>query len=326
MKRFLQISQFIQKTFALWVLLAAVAAFVWPEGFKWIGPWITWLLGIIMFGMGITLSPADFREVVRHPRAVAIGVVAHFVVMPGVAYALCRLLALPPEIAIGVILVGCCPSGTASNVMTYLARGNTALSVACSVVSTLLAPVLTPAIFYVLARHWINIDASGMFVSVLQVVLFPIALGLVVRVLLGKHTEAVAQYTPLLSVLAIVAIVAAVVALSRARLVETGLLIFAVVVLHNGLGYLFGYWAGRLLGLPYADNKAIAIEVGMQNSGLGVALAAVHFQANPMAAVPSAIFSFWHNISGPLLATYWARKAERQQAAAAVTQASAPAR
>ena len=313
MAGFQKISQFIQKTFALWVLLAAVAAFVWPAGFKWIGPWITWLLGIVMFGMGITLSTDDFREVARHPKAVIIGVVAQFVVMPGLAYLLSKGLNLPPEIAIGVILVGCCPGGTASNVMTYLARGNTALSVACTTASTLLAPLLTPAIFYLLAREWIDIDAGSMFISVLKVVLFPIALGLVAQMLLGARVKAVAEFTPLISVFAIVAIVAAVVAASQSRIAETGLLIFAVVMLHNGLGYLLGYWAARLMGLSHADNKAIAIEVGMQNSGLGAALAAVHFKASPVAAVPSAIFSFWHNISGPLLATYWARKETRAQ-------------
>ena len=315
MQTFIKFSQFIQKTFALWVLLAAAAAFFWPEGFRWIGPWITWLLGIVMFGMGVTLTLGDFKEVLRHPKAVLIGVVAQFVIMPGLAYALSRGLNLPPEVAVGVILVGCCPGGTASNVMTYLARGNTALSVACTSVSTLLAPLLTPAIFYLLASQWIDIDAGNMFISVLKVVLFPIVLGLVVRALLGQRVSAVTPFTPLISVIAIVAIVAAVVAASKARIVDTGLLIFAVVVLHNGLGYLLGYWAARLAGLNHADNKAIAIEVGMQNSGLGAALAALHFKANPVAAVPSAIFSFWHNISGPLLATWWARQSERAEAA-----------
>ena len=313
MSGFQRVSPFIQKTFALWIVIFSAAAFFWPSGFKWVGPWIPWLLGVAMFGMGVTLTPADFRAIVRHPKAVGIGVVAHFVVMPGVAYALCKLMSLPPDVAIGVILVGCCPSGTASNVMVYLARGNTALAVACASVSTLLAPILTPAMFYLLAHEWLHIQASGMFISVLEVVLLPVVLGLIVHAALGKRVHAVTAYTPLVSVVAIVIIVAAVVAGSKARIVETGLLIFVVVALHNGLGYLFGYWAGRLLRLPRPDNKAIAFEVGMQNSGLGVALAAIHFKANPIAAVPSAIFSFWHNISGPLLATYWARKDEKQR-------------
>lgn len=307
---------FVQKTFALWVLVAAVLAFFFPAGFKWIGPYIPWLLGIIMFGMGITLSLSDFSEVARHPKGVIVGVLAQFVVMPGLAYVLSKLLDLPSEIAVGVILVGCCPGGTASNVMTYLAKGNTALSVACTSVSTLLAPFLTPAIFYLLAHEYIAVNAASMFVSVLQVVLFPIVLGVVARAIFGVKIHSVSHLMPVLSVVAIVAIVAAVVAGSRDRIADTGLLIFAVVVLHNGLGYLLGFWAARLLGLNYADEKAIAIEVGMQNSGLGVALAAQHFAANPVAAVPSAIFSFWHNISGPLLATYWSRRVSASGAAA----------
>lgn len=303
-----KLAGFIQKTFALWVLVVAVLAFFFPAAFKWIGPYIPWLLGVVMFGMGITLSLSDFSEVVRRPKGVVIGVLAQFIVMPGLAYALCKLMKLPPEIAVGVILVGCCPGGTASNVMTYLAKGNTALSVACTSVSTLLAPFLTPGIFYLLAHEYINVDAGAMFISVLQVVLFPIVLGVIVRALFGRKTDSVAATMPVVSVLAIVAIVAAVVAGSRDKIAETGLLIFAVVVLHNGLGYALGFWAARLFGLNYADDKAVAIEVGMQNSGLGVALATQQFAANPVAAVPSAIFSVWHNISGPLLATYWSRR------------------
>lgn len=306
-----KLSTFLQKTFAFWVLAAAVTAFFYPPAFVWIAPWITWLLGIIMFGMGITLSVDDFREVAKHPAAVGIGVIAHYIIMPGVAYALCKILRLPPEIAVGVLLVGCCPSGTASNVMTYLARGNTALSVACSLASTFLAPVLTPAIFYLLVSEWIHIDASSMFKSVLLVVLVPIVLGVAVQAMLGRQVKKIVTITPLLSVVAIVAIVGAVVGLSQEKIAQTGLLIFAVVVLHNAFGFLLGYAAGRLLGMSHFDCKAIALETGMQNSGLGAALAAVHFKTNPVAAVPSAIFSFWHNITGPLLATYWARQAER---------------
>lgn len=264
-----------------------------------------------MFGMGMTMTVDDFKGVLQSPKAVVIGVVAQFVVMPGLAYLLCQLFQLPPEIAIGVILVGCCPGGTASNVITYMAKGNTALSVACTSVSTILAPVLTPAIFYLLASQWIEINAMSMLGSILQVVLFPIILGLIVRSVLKQKVDAYIQVMPLISVIAIVAIVAAIIGGSKTQILESGLLILAVVALHNGLGYLLGFWASRLFKLPYADSKAIAIEVGMQNSGLGVALAAVHFAASPVTAVPSAIFSLWHNISGPALATYWASKANK---------------
>lgn len=311
MSTFLRFTQFIQKTFALWVVLFAGIALIVPEAFVWLKAYIIWMLGIIMFGMGMTMTVDDFKGVLHNPKAVVIGVVAQFMVMPGLAYLLCQLFQLPPAIAIGVILVGCCPGGTASNVITYMAKGNTALSVACTSVSTILAPVLTPAIFYLLASQWIEINAMSMLGSILQVVLFPIILGLIVRSVLKQKVETYIQVMPLISVLAIVAIVAAIIAGSKAQILESGLLILAVVALHNGLGYLLGFGASRLFKLPYADSKAIAIEVGMQNSGLGVALAAVHFAASPITAVPSAIFSLWHNISGPALATYWASKANQ---------------
>lgn len=265
-----------------------------------------------MLGMGMTMTVDDFKGVLQSPKAVLIGVVAQFVVMPGLAYVLCKLFNLPPEIAVGVILVGCCPGGTASNVITYMAKGNVALSVACTSVSTLLAPVLTPAIFYLLASQWLKIDAASMFISILQVVLLPIVIGLILRTWLKRQVESYIQVMPLVSVIAIVAIVAAIIGGSKAAILQSGLLILAVVILHNGLGYLLGFAAARFFKLPYADSKAIAVEVGMQNSGLGVALAAVHFAASPITAVPSTIFSLWHNISGPALATYWASKHKQE--------------
>lgn len=308
MTAFLRFTQFIQKTFALWVVLFAGIAMLLPDAFVWLKAYITWMLGIIMFGMGMTMTVNDFKGVLQSPKAVGIGVLAQFIVMPSLAYILCKLFQLPAEIAVGVILVGCCPGGTASNVITYMAKGNTALSVACTSVSTLLAPILTPAIFYLLASQWLKIDAASMFISILQVVLVPIILGLMTRSVLKQKVEQYIQVMPLISVVAIVAIVAAIIAGSKAAILQSGALILAVVILHNALGYLFGFWASRLFQLPYADSKAVAIEVGMQNSGLGVALAALHFAASPVTAVPSAIFSLWHNISGPALATYWASR------------------
>ncbi|MEC6391976.1 bile acid:sodium symporter family protein [Acinetobacter pittii] len=310
MAAFLRFTQFIQKTFALWVIIFAALALWQPEFFVWLKAYIPWILGIIMLGMGMTMTVDDFKGVLQSPKAVLIGVVAQFVVMPGLAFILCKLFNLPPEIAVGVILVGCCPGGTASNVITYMAKGNVALSVACTSVSTLLAPVLTPAIFYLLASQWLKIDAASMFISILQVVLLPIVVGLILRTWLKRQVESYIQVMPLVSVIAIVAIVAAIIGGSKAAILQSGLLILAVVILHNGLGYLLGFTAARFFKLPYADSKAIAIEVGMQNSGLGVALAAVHFAASPITAVPSAIFSLWHNISGPALATYWASRTE----------------
>lgn len=313
MAAFLRFTQFIQKTFALWVIVFAALALWQPELFVWLKAYIPWILGIIMLGMGMTMTVDDFKGVLQSPKAVLIGVVAQFVVMPGLAYVLCKLFNLPPEIAVGVILVGCCPGGTASNVITYMAKGNVALSVACTSVSTLLAPILTPAIFYLLASQWLKIDAASMFISILQVVLLPIVVGLILRTWFKRQVESYIQVMPLVSVIAIVAIVAAIIGGSKAAILQSGLLILAVVILHNGLGYLLGFTAARFFKLPYADSKAIAVEVGMQNSGLGVALAAVHFAASPITAVPSAIFSLWHNISGPALATYWASRKDRNE-------------
>ncbi|MDQ6575452.1 bile acid:sodium symporter family protein [Haemophilus parahaemolyticus] len=300
MQTLLKLTQFVSKTFALWAIVFAVLAFYFPSEFKIFAPYIPYLLGLVMFGMGITLTFNDFGEVAKHPKSVFIGVVGQFVIMPSIAFVLAKIFDLPPDLAVGVILVGSCPGGTSSNVMTYLAKGNTALSVACTTISTLISPLLTPTIFYVLASQWLDIDASAMFLSVLKMVLFPIFLGLVVRALFKKVIEQASQTMPLVSVISIVLILAAVVAVSKDKIVESGLLIFSVVVLHNCLGYLIGFFSAKLFKLNVVDSKAIAIEVGMQNSGLGAALAAAHF--NPIAAVPSALFSFWHNVSGPVLA------------------------
>lgn len=300
-----RLSRFVGNTFAIWVLLFAALAFFFPGGFRGIAPYIVPLLGLIMFGMGLTLSKADFIEVTRRPRDVLIGVLGQFIIMPGLAWLLATGLALPPEVAVGVILVGCCPGGTASNVMTFLARGDVALSVTVTSVTTLLAPFVTPALIYLLASKWLDVSAAAMFWSIVQVVLLPIALGVLAQALFKEKVKAAVSVLPLVSVAAIVAIVAAVVAGNQARIASSGLLIFAVVVLHNGLGLIIGYILARLCGMSVAKRKAISIEVGMQNSGLGVALATAHF--SPLAAVPSAIFSVWHNISGPLAATLFRR-------------------
>lgn len=307
MKALSALSRFVSKTFAIWVLAFAVLAYFNPAVFKPMVSLITPLLGLIMFGMGLTLMPGDFKAVLTRPTDVLIGIVGQFVIMPVLAYVLCLVLNLPPEIAVGVILVGCCPGGTASNVITYLARGDVALSVTITSCTTVLAPIVTPFLIWVFANQWIEINPAAMFWSICQIVLLPIALGVGVHALLGKRIEAATAALPLVSVTGIVMIVSAVVAASQPRLASTGLLIFAVVVLHNGLGLLFGYLLGRLFKLSPPKCKCLSIEIGMQNSGLGVALAAAHFAAMPLAAVPSAIFSFWHNISGPIVATIYHR-------------------
>ncbi len=305
MRALAALSRFVGNTFALWILLFALLAFYQPAWFLPLAKWIVPLLGLIMFGMGLTLKTEDFREVARRPLRVLIGVLAQFLIMPGVAWLLCQVLRLPPEVAVGVILVGCCPGGTASNVMTWFARGDLALSVAITAVTTLLAPLVTPALIWLLASAWLPVQFGALFMSILQVVLLPIALGLIAQRLLGVRVRHLVEVLPLVSVVSIVIIVAAVVAASQAKIAESGLLIMAVVVLHNGLGLALGYLAGKLFGMPLAQRKTLAIEVGMQNSGLGAALASAHF--SPLAAVPSALFSVWHNLSGSLLAALFRR-------------------
>lgn len=305
MKAIASLSAFVGKTFALWVILFAVLGFFLPDTFKQLTPYIVTLLGIIMFGMGLTLSLDDFREVAKRPVEVGIGVVSQFLIMPLVAVILTTVIPMSPEVAAGVILVGCCPGGTSSNVMTYLSKGDVALSVACTSVTTLAAPIVTPFLVWMFASQFLPVDAMAMFISIVKVILLPLALGFLLQKLLPGMVKAAVPALPLVSVTGIVLIVAAVVGASKAAIASSGLMIFAVVVLHNGIGYMLGYFAARATGLSVAKRKAIAIEVGMQNSGLGAALANAHF--SPVAAVPSAIFSVWHNISGALIANCFAR-------------------
>ncbi|QOG07975.1 bile acid:sodium symporter family protein [Aureimonas sp. OT7] len=310
MKAIASVSAFVGRTFAVWVILFAVAGYTMPGTFSPIAPYIVTLLGIIMFGMGLTLSLDDFREVARRPFDVTVGVLCQFLIMPAIAVILTMTIPMSPEVAAGVILVGCCPGGTSSNVMTYLSKGDVALSVACTSVTTLMAPIVTPFLVWLFASQYLPVDAMSMFISIVKVILVPLALGFALQKSLPAVVKVAVPALPLVSVTGIVLIVAAVVAVNQAAISTSGLLIFAVVILHNGIGYLLGFFAARASGLSLARRKAIAIEVGMQNSGLGAALASAHF--SPVAAVPSAIFSVWHNISGALLAGYFSRLSDTQ--------------
>nr|WP_255522224.1 bile acid:sodium symporter family protein [Paracoccus sp. NBH48] len=303
------LSRFVGNTFAAWVVLFAVLGFLLPDLFRQLTPWIVTLLGIIMFGMGLTISGRDFAEVLRRPVNVGVGVASQFLIMPLLAVALTMIIPMSPEVAAGVILVGCCPGGTSSNVMTYLAKGDVALSVACTSVTTLMAPIVTPFLMLMLASEYLPVDAWAMFQSIVKVVLLPLALGFAAQKLLPAFVRAAVPALPLVSVTGIVLIVAAVVGASKGAIIQSGLIIFAVVVLHNMLGYLIGFIAARLAGLDLAARKAIAIETGMQNSGLAAALATAYF--SPLTAVPAAIFSVWHNISGALVANILSRMKAR---------------
>lgn len=300
------VSTIAGKYFAVWVILTSVIAFMFPDPFLGLGSYITILLGVVMFGMGLTLKAVDFKIIFTKPLPVLIGVCAQFIIMPLVAFVIAKLLNLPAELAAGLVLLGCVPGGTASNVMVYLAKGNVPLSIAMTSVSTLLAPIMTPLLLLLLAGQWMPVDAVAMFMSIVQVIIVPIILGLAIKKFFPVAVEKSLTVLPVISVAAIITIVAAVVSGNSATIAASGLLIFTAVMLHNGLGLLLGYFTGKVLGQDEVNRRAIAIEVGMQNSGLGVALATAHF--GPLAALPSVLAAAWHNISGPILATYWSKK------------------
>ena len=292
---------------AIVVVVTLLALFV-PQSSLWIRTgWITPLLMIIMFGMGLTLEIKDFALVFTKPKYILIGCLAQFIIMPALAYGLSLAFALDAALMAGVVLVGTCPGGTSSNVITYLSRGDVALSVGMTSVNTLLAPFLTPAITYLLLQKTVNVDVWAMFISIVQVVIVPIVLGFVINKLFSKITRALVDVLPAVSVTAICMIVACVVSHNAARILATGMLVFGVVFLHNMLGYLCGFMLGKILGLDSAKTKALSVEVGMQNSGLATSLAGSAFPELAMATVPGAIFSVWHNISGALLASVYRR-------------------
>ena len=292
---------------AIVVLVAAVALF-WPSSFLWVDTWaINPMLGVIMFGMGLTLSPQDFRIVFSRPKDIIIGCLAQFTVMPLLALGLSWVFALPKELALGVILVGCCPGGTASNVITYLAKGDLALSVGMTATSTLIAPLITPLLVWLLAGTMVEVDTIGMLLSIVYVVIAPIAVGLVFQRYLPKFTKSIVPYLPAFSSVVIAFVVGIVVSHNADRLLVGGMIVVLVVMLHNLCGLSLGYIIGRLLGLADAKRRAISIEVGMQNSGLASSLATLHFAAYPLATIPGAIFSVWHNISGALVARIYSK-------------------
>ena len=303
-----RVSELIGKYMAWIVLAIAALALFLPGTCLWIQTkWVNYLLMVVMFGMGLTMKLSDFAVVFSRPRDVLIGCTAQFVVMPLLAFALGKFFGLGDELLVGVVLVGTCPGGTSSNVITYLSKGDTALSVGMTSINTMLAPFLTPALTWLYLRPSMSVDLKAMFLSIIQVVVVPIGLGLLINRLFGKQTRKITDVLPLISVTAICLIVAAVVSHNSEKILSTGLVIFAVVILHNLLGYLCGYLVGVLFRMELPRKKAVAIEIGMQNSGLATTLAGSAFPNLSMATVPGAIFSVWHNISGAILAGFFRR-------------------
>ena len=315
MKTLEKVSDFVGKYMAAIVIVVAALALFFPGTFSVVKTaWVNTLLGIVMFGMGLTLKLSDFKVVFTKPKAVITGILSQFIIMPLLAFLLVKIFNLDPALAVGVILVGSCPGGTSSNVMTYLAKGDVALSVGMTACTTILAPVVTPALVLLLGGETINVSYVSMLMSIVQVVLVPIVLGFVINHFFEKFAQACAKVLPLVSVIAICLIIMAVVAANAAKIMTVGWLIVIVVMLHNLCGYALGYGVGKVLGLSRDQMRTLSIEVGMQNSGLATSLATVHFATMPLAAVPGTVFSVWHNISGAIYANILARTAKEEPA------------
>lgn len=312
MKLLTKISESFGKYMAIIVLAVAALALFVPSSSLWIDTaWINYLLMIIMFGMGLTMKPRDFAPVFTRPKDILIGCAAQFIIMPSLAFGLSRLFGLDPALTAGVVLVGTCTGGTASNVITYLSKGDVALSVGMTGVNTLLAPLLTPAITYLLLQTTVKVDVWNMFWSIVTVILIPIALGFLINMLFASYVSNVTVVLPLVSTLAICLIVASVVSHNAERIFSAGAIVPAVVILHNLLGYLCGFGLGKLFKMGPSKTKALSIEIGMQNSGLATSLAGTAFPQLAMATVPGAVFSVWHNISGAILAGFYRRWTEK---------------
>ncbi|MEI0563497.1 bile acid:sodium symporter family protein [Brachyspira pulli] len=309
MKTLKQISNFFGKYMSVIVLVVAAVSLFFPKSVSFIKTtYVNYLLMTAMFCMGITLKVEDFKVLFTRPKDIAIGAIAQFTIMPLLAFLLSLAFRLPPELAIGVILVGTCPGGISSNVITYLAKGDVPLSVGMTSVSTILAPLATPLLTLLYAGEKIDVNAISMFISILQVVILPIVLGFIINKFFHKFVEHFKDVLPLISVIAVVAIVAAVVSANSQRLMQVGHLVVIVIIIHNTLGYMLGYFLGKVCKFNNAKCKTISIEVGMQNAGLASSLASTHFAYMALAAVPGAIGSVWHCISGSIVTNIMAAR------------------
>lgn len=299
----------ITRLFPLWAILFSLLAYLSPGWFVPLQPAIVPLLGLVMFGMGVTLTGSNFLTVLRRPFPVALGVALQFLLMPAAGWLLAQAAGLPPQLAAGLILVGCSPGGTASNVICYLARGDVALSITLTAVSTLAAVFATPVLTWLYAGQTVPVPVADMLVSILKIILLPVSLGMLLNYSLHRQLAPVRSVFPVISVFAIVVIIAIIVALNHDRLANLAFGIAVVVVAHNIIGLLGGYWIARWFGCNTRECRTLSIEVGMQNSGLAVALAVKYFSA--AAALPGALFSIWHNLSGSLIASQWSRQTQK---------------
>lgn len=300
------IAFWIEQQFLILALLFTVVALIYPPLFTWISPYIPQLLGVVMLGMGMTLEFSDFKRIWDKKLLVLAGISLQFLIMPLLGWSIATVMQLPRDEFIGLVIVGSCPGGIASNIITYLARANVPLSVILTLSTTLLAPVVTPVLIYLFVRAKIDLEVFPLMVSVFWIVLFPLLDGLILRRLLRRHIQPIVDIFPSVSILVILMLIACVMGLNNSTILQFPVAVIVAVIAHNTLGLLLGYWGSRLLKMDEADCRTVGIEVGMQNSGLGLALASQF--VSPLAALPSAIFSLWHNLSGIALAKYWSKE------------------
>jgi len=287
--------------FPIWAILFSAIAYYFPENFIPLKPSIIYLLAIIMLGMGITLNIKDFKILLSLKTPILVGLILQFTIMPLSAWLISLELELSLPLLSGMILVGACPGGTASNVICYLAKGNVALSLALTSCSTLLAVIATPLLTWLYLGQSVEVPVASMIMTMLKVIVIPVALGVLINHFLSKKLDGVVKIFPSISILSICLIIAIIIANNQSKLQSIALIVIAAVILHNILGLVLGYIISKLLGYDHIISKTLAIEVGMQNSGLAVALASQYFQ--PISALPGAVFSIWHNLSGSILAT-----------------------
>lgn len=282
--------------FPTFILLGAIIAFIFPDPFIPLTNYINIFLTIIMFTMGLTLTVPDFQMVLKRPLPILIGVVAQFVIMPFLAIVVAKMFNLNPALAVGLLMLGSVPGGTSSNVIAFLARGDVALSVTMTSVSTIVSPIMTPFLMLMLAGTETAVDGGGMAWTLVQTVLLPVIIGLVLRVFLNKWIDKILPILPYLSILGIGGVVFGAVAANAERLVSVGLIVFVAVIVHNVLGYVLGYLTGRVFKFPEAANRTMAIEIGTQSAGLASGMAGRFF--TPEAALPGAVAAVVHNITG----------------------------
>ena len=303
MEKISRISDKITQNIGLIIVIFSVIAYFVPDYFSWMTNYTTIFLALAMFGMGTSIDSDSFKEILKNPKDVFIGFLAQFTIMPLIAWVLAIAFNVNKDIALGIILVGCCPGGTASNVITHIAGGNVSMSVSMTILSTLLAPIVTPFLVYLLAGRWVEVSIFAMFKSVVTVILIPVLMGIFAKKLSPEKMEKSKSIFPLISSLAIILIISGIIGANSEKIAKSGLIVLLIVMIHNALGLLLGLGVSKLFKMDYDKQTALSIEVGMQNSGLAIQLATANFALNPLATLPGAIFSIWHNISGSIFAS-----------------------